>query len=288
VDDHRFDALAKSLSAAPSRRGLLAGLLTALGLAGAADAKPEEQGKAGGRKGGKAHGRNRGNGHGNGRNRKGKRCNPKPDSEVCAGKCGDQKDNCGRRVRCPDCTCATGCPGCTVCNPRTGACDPDGGQDGDCCAGPTRDGVCAAGACGECAAGTPFCAAGACVECAGDGDCGGALPFCVGGACVACRQGEADCPGGCCGADGACVAARADCGGGKVCTVTGACATPCTTVSQPCPGGGTCESAAGGQRVCVGEPRGCSDNFCADCGAGRVCFASGCNCRGCNWCGAPA
>jgi hypothetical protein len=156
VDHRSFDALAKSFSSPASRRSAVAALFAALGLgARDADAKPEDEGKTGGRPGGKAHGRNRGNGHGNGRNRKGKRCDPKPDAEVCDGKCGDQTNNCGQRVRCPECTCASACGACKTCDEAIDECVPaDEGEAcdvGDLC---TVGTTCQGGVCGG---GSPAC-----------------------------------------------------------------------------------------------------------------------------------
>jgi hypothetical protein len=300
VEDRRFDALVRSLSAAPSRRGLLAAALAAFGLAGEeGDAKPTGAGKGTGKgkggRGGKEHGRNRGNGNGNGRNRKGKRCNPKPDAEVCDGKCGDQENNCGQRVRCPDCTCATGCEDCTVCNPRTGACDPDlaaiGNPCGDAasCAQGTAtprgtclaDGTCDPGKPRDCAPYT--CAGDACAEtCLDDDDCVGTSYCDGGGACVddlpvgaRCAD-DKQCEGGHC-AQGVCCATACDkpCESCNLPGSVGFCVveadgTACHGAKGIC-AGGLCEPCGGGgQRCCPGDA--CADGGCCE---DRFCVAAG-------------
>jgi hypothetical protein len=200
VDDRRFDLLAKTLSAAPSRRGLLAGLLAALGAGGAdAEAAPGGEGKRSGKgpggRGGKEHGRNRGNGRnrpgndkggdGNGKGKGkggGKGCTPTPKAEACASACGPVDLGCGKRADCEPCAaCAddADCAPCGTC--ADGACVPAREKHGDACAlRGGGDGVCAGGACEPCGGPKQRCCPGD-VPCADFGCCDPANKRCVAG-----------------------------------------------------------------------------------------------------------
>jgi hypothetical protein len=154
LDDRTFDHLTKTLSATPSRRGLLAGLLAAAGL-GAADvaAKRKHRGKGKGKGKGKDKG---GNGS----------CTPDPKARVCAGRCGpvSNRQTCGKTVTCDPCD----------------PCAADGSTDGTACAldggGP---GVCAAATCAACGGpGEPCCDGDTCAD---FGCCDPATSHCVAG-----------------------------------------------------------------------------------------------------------
>jgi hypothetical protein len=115
MDRHGFDALARSLAAPGSRRGLLAAAASLLGLGQGADLDAKRKQKAS--------------------KKKGKGCKPKPRDVVCAGRCGPTGNTCGKWVDCGPC----------------GGCAADSGDDGKACAADGGgDGVCAGGVCEPC------------------------------------------------------------------------------------------------------------------------------------------
>ncbi|MCA9864289.1 MAG: hypothetical protein KC432_14750, partial [Thermomicrobiales bacterium] len=103
MDNCRFDHLARVLSDARTRRGLLATLTTLpmlgalLALAGTdnADAKDRRRRRKQRHKQRKSHGKRK---HG---------CKPKGKGKVCAGRCGavTSRQTCGRTVDCGSCDC---------------------------------------------------------------------------------------------------------------------------------------------------------------------------------------
>lgn len=182
MDASRFDALARSLTTTPTRRGLLTGALTALGLGlGRVDDALADK-DAGGR-GGREHGRNRGHRPGKGKdNRTGKRED------------GKDRTNNGDRQRTYGESCAA---------------------DGDCvsnrCAAAIGGGtVCACTADVDCVGGRTCLASGTCARpCAVDG-CAGCSRACLGTN-----------DGGFCGnvgVVGGCAGSNADCPVGSVCS----------------------------------------------------------------------
>jgi hypothetical protein len=138
LDSRHFDALARVLSTADSRRRMVAalaalpivgGLLEILG--------PDEvEGKGRRKRRKKAHK------HGKGRRRKHTRkkqkqptCTPESRATTCAGKCGTVTDNCQQGVDCGSCVCDPPCGICQTCDAQTGQCVPDPQQKGDACGG---------------------------------------------------------------------------------------------------------------------------------------------------------
>jgi hypothetical protein len=168
MDPVRFDTLIKTLSSTGTRRGLLR-LLAAVPVAGgllalgnpASVARKGDKGRQRGKDG--KHGKSRSRDGKAGRSRDGKAgtiCRSESKAKACAGKCGTVRNNCGKRVECGACTCATGCHPvcqtctagscqaineggacgtCQVCN-ATGACVPD--EPGTACGEPANNQIC--------------------------------------------------------------------------------------------------------------------------------------------------
>jgi hypothetical protein len=226
MDASRFDALARALVTAGSRRRLL-GLLATLPLVcGLAAFLGEDEAAA---RGHRHRRRVKHHKHGKGRRRKHhKKCQPNSLAKTCAGKCGKVKNNCQKTVDCGSCACDPPCEICFLCNEATGVCEPDPNQQGDACGEPGQ--VCQSD--GDCACDASSCAP--CERCQGDGACSapcGGTGCCDTDTCVA---GTSD---GACGTGGqACVSCPlpATCGGGGQAGVCGC--TPITT----CPGGLDC------------------------------------------------
>jgi hypothetical protein len=127
MDARRFDRLARALTEAGTRRGLL-GILCALPLLGGFLAvldpdDAEARGRRRRRKKSHKHGK------GKGRHRKGKRkCKAHPKTRTCAGKCGKIKNNCKKTIDCGACACGQACSG------DTPVCWNDACVCGDVCA----------------------------------------------------------------------------------------------------------------------------------------------------------
>jgi hypothetical protein len=131
LDSRHFDALARVLSTADSRRRMVAalaalpivgGLLEILG--------PDEvEGKGRRKRRKKAHK------HGTRKKQKQPTCTPESRATTCAGKCGTVTDNCQQGVDCGSCVCDPPCGICQTCDAQTGQCVPDPQQKGDACGG---------------------------------------------------------------------------------------------------------------------------------------------------------
>jgi hypothetical protein len=209
MDARHFDTLARSLTEAGTRRGLL-GLLATLPVLGSLVARLDfDEVDAKGRR--KRRKKRHKHGKGNGRHRMGKRkpkCKDQSNARTCANHCGVVKTRCGKRVDCGSCVCEPTCPICQVCNETAGACEPDTSQLGDDCGQAGQrcqpDGACAcdAGSCAPCETckangacsspcdGEGCCDEGDCVSGFDDGTCGR-----NGQPCVACTLPET-CGGG--------------------------------------------------------------------------------------------
>jgi hypothetical protein len=164
MDAQRFDRLARALTAAGSRRGLLR-LLAMLPILGGLVALLDldaAEGKGRRRRRKKAHK------HGKGRRRTHHKHNCKPNSlaKSCAGKCGLVKNTCKKTVDCGSCP-----AGATCCGNGCADLQIDPTHCGDCltaCSGTTP--ICEAGSCVPCSA-PRTCPVGGC--CADDGSCQG-------------------------------------------------------------------------------------------------------------------
>ena len=126
MDASRLVAVARAVSAAGTRRGLL-GLLTGLpllgGLAAFLTAEDEMAAKNRRKKRKKPHKRAK---RRRKQNHKKRHCKAHPRTKICNGKCGKVKNNCKKTVNCGPCTCETSCAGACC----AGACvdlqtDPD-------------------------------------------------------------------------------------------------------------------------------------------------------------------
>jgi hypothetical protein len=165
MDDRRFDALTRVLTAGDSRRRVL-GLLATLPLLGGllAFLAPEETAA-------KERRRRRKQRHKR-RKKPGKRkhgCKPQGKGKVCAGRCGPVKSRqtCGKTMDCGPCT------GCSATAPCAS------GQV--CCGGSCFDGICCEAA--ECAPTGDDCVSNQC-QCGNGGVCSGGAPVCWDGACA--------------------------------------------------------------------------------------------------------
>jgi hypothetical protein len=296
MDDRTFDHLAKTLSATPSRRGLLAGLLAAAGFGAgdvAAKRRSKSRGKGKGQGGGKEHGRNRGNGRhrpgkGKGKGKgggTGTGCDPAPQASACAGRCGPVDLGCGKRADCGPCNACAADADCAPCGRcEDGTCAADPGTAGAACdPGGDGEGVCDADACAPCGgAGEPCCPgdacrggscceAGSCLEegaaCGGPATCSGGTftprGTCAAGSCAA-GQPEACAPYGCAGDRCAeTCAGDADCAGDHFCNAQDRCAGD-KALGEGCDRPEQCASGFCAQGVCC-------DGACAACGTGGVC-----------------
>jgi hypothetical protein len=254
MDATRFDSLAKSVSAAGTRRGLVR-LLTATPLAillapllGAEDGaakRRKDRGKVKAEKKNKhrdkvgsdnhkhsgrrrKHRNKRSNGHHD------KKCKPQSTAQTCDGKCGKVPNNCKKTVDCGSCACAPACSICRTCNPETTRCDPDPAQLGE----PCGDGL----------------------VCQDDGRCA-----CQGRSCGGCRA----CEGGACVPDPSVVCEPADqCHEAGACDpATGQCTTPRKADGTSCDDGDPCTlDDACQQGACRGTPKDCSseEDVCND------------------------
>lgn len=247
MDNRHFDSLTRGLATGDSRRRLLA-FLGALPVAGglAALLDPEDAEAAGRRKRRKKRHK-----HGEGRRRKKRKhrkkptpptCTPESRAQTCDGACGTVPNNCGVVVDCGPCPCSPTCAACQICDPATGQCVADSGQQGDACGAPGQvcqaDGACACtttscpacttcGVDGRCAACANCCdREGACQAGVTDEACGGTgtcdvctgQEQCLGQACVC----VPDCAGRTCGADG-CGGSCGSCAADETCQPNGAC-----------------------------------------------------------------
>ena len=223
MDAARFDRLARALSSAGSRRGLLALLGTLPVVGGLAALLAAEEGQAHGRR----KRRKKRHKHGRGRRRKRKhqkkKCKSRSRATTCAGKCGIVRNNCRKRVDCGSCVCEPLCPVCQICNAATGVCEPDPDEVGDACGEPGQvcqaDGACAcdAASCDPCQAcqDDGVCAA----PCAGEGCCDG----------TSCQPGDTNTA---CGAGGETCDV---CTGDEFCLDGDCVVPPCTVCASGCP-----------------------------------------------------
>jgi hypothetical protein len=273
MDSRQFDRLARSLSEAGSRRGLL-GLLATMPVLGGlfallAPEDAEAKGRRKRRKKKHKHGRPRTHGK-----RKKKTCKPNSLAKTCVGKCGPIKNNCKKTVECGSCACNPPCAICQTCDDRTGQCTNQANgtacgeglqcQEGQCVCDGTScpDGCCQDEQChvdddAACGAG-----GGSCEPCSLPDTCGG------GGAAGQCGCTPNDpCTAGRCGT----VPNR--CGQDIECGDCGNPATPicvnntCTACSgsNPCPDDGCCTRAGS----CVADGAACDDG--SDCTTGDTC-----------------
>ena len=180
MDARHFDHLARSLSAASPRRGLLA-LLAALPVLGGLLAllDPDEAEARKNRR--KNRRKTRKKPHKRAKRRRQKRkqrkkqkCKAKSRARICANRCGMVKNNCGKKVACGSCVCDPTCKICETCNDRTGVCEPDPAKLGQDCGQPGQ--ICQAdGACtcdpSSCSNPTPLCVEGACLACTTSEEC---------------------------------------------------------------------------------------------------------------------
>ena len=174
MDDEQFDSLAITLTAEPTRRGLISALLAAVTLGTAvtteagsrggnralarkrdkARKRPARRGKRKGKRKGE-----KGNGNGGAAG-----CTSDARDLVCAGSCGPVTDACGKQVECEPCgDCSPGAPAGTACvltGERRGvcmggACQTCGGEGQQCCSGdqPCDDFGCCDPETGRCVAG---------------------------------------------------------------------------------------------------------------------------------------
>jgi hypothetical protein len=179
MDARQFDALARTLTAQGTRRGLLGLLVTLPVLGGLVALLDPMESEAAGRR----RRRKKRHKHGKGRRRQHhKTCNAESKAKTCAGKCGIVKNTCKKKVDCGSCVCDPLCLVCQVCDEATQSCVADPGQLGAACG----DGqVCQSD--GRCACSGESC--GACRTCASDGTCTTCLSnnsLCEDGTCVAC------------------------------------------------------------------------------------------------------
>ncbi len=299
MDATRFDRFVRALTAAGSRRRVLA-LLAALPMAGGLIAFEDDAATAKNRRKRRRGRHRRRTRKQQGARQRKKACKPHARERVCADKCGEVKNNCGKRVDCGPCLCNPACADCQTCDPGTAMCAPDLTQQGQPC-GPaaqcaqdmyTPRGGCANGVCepGTSVPCTPYqCSDNACAtSCANDGDCAGASYCDANGQCVGDQQDGSPClHGGQCltghCVDGVCC--NAACGGPcDVCNLSGTVGV-CTAVSNgtACAGepGICCNNAC---RDCCddsycadtpGKPI-CGDGVCVPCSAGNPCPAGGC------------
>jgi predicted outer membrane repeat protein len=200
VDQTRFDALIRALSAAGTRRGLL-GLLVALpGLGGLTETVAAGDVHEAGRRKRRKKRHKHGDGRDHGKQKQ--PCQPESHAKTCAGTCGAVTNNCQQPVDCGPCSCAPACPACQTCDAVAGQCLPDPAQEGqECGAGQTcrADGRCRcdASSCDTC----EICQEdGACsAPCSGEGCCAGdhcepgdSIDACGidGGTCQVCAKDE--------------------------------------------------------------------------------------------------
>jgi hypothetical protein len=265
-----FPALARALTDAGTRRGQLAFLATLPVLGGLFALLDPDEADAKGRR--KRRTKSHKHGMGNGRHRTGKRTGKAhAKATVCAGKCGNVKNNCKKTIDCGSCDCDPTCGECFLRQEQgpitPGQCVPDPEQVGDPCGSDGQvcqaGGVCACQA-GSCPDNTPICQLGACVpcttdtqcqigslgdrccggvcqECCNGGDCSGTTPICDDGTCVSCSASN-PCPSGCCNATtGTCVANCPNC---QTCDGGVCIAEPDGTACGTQPGAGTLRCCA--------------------------------------------
>ena len=272
MDADRFDAMARSLVALRTRRGMLGAVLGGtLGLLGLAETAADKRRN---KKGGKGK-----------KGKKGKKSPPTPCAETCSGCCDDDDCRLGTETAacggggepCVDCadvgagqTCGGGpggTPGVCGCTPTT-------------CAGEAKDCATIADGCGdELDCGTCPLAGQPCV----DNVCGVCEEDCDGKGCGA----DDDCGGIC--TDGACPEGQT-CGGGGTPGVCGNC-----TGDTDCDDGITCTNDVCVDGVCTHTPdhhfcRVSNSSFDWDCCPPHICCecpetsGTGCGCR-CGHCG---
>jgi hypothetical protein len=270
MDSRRFDALAKSLSGTDTRRRivrLLAVLPLGVTLTSVLGDRPETTAKKQKQQTdddhGSSHRRHRRKAKhrhqtGNSKeNRNGKRtgCTPKSKAKTCAGNCGTVRNNCGKRVDCGPCTCATGCPQCQTCDAASGLCVSV--TDGTAC---DDHNVCTQ---------TDSCQGGVCV---------GANP-------VSCPPPADNChvQGTCNPATGVC--SNPDkCPPGQDCLSNGTCAVPCS-FAEPCTECGFCSGGPEGTYCTTSGVPGTCGCTAGSCASGQFCGFEGAGClmsiRGC-------
>ena len=267
MDSLRFDALARFLSRAGSRRRVF-GLLAAVPLLAIFDG---EEGAARERR------RRRKNRHKSRqdkasdqreRKRRKSRCRPKSRALVCADSCGPIKSRqtCGKTVDCGSCACDAPCGVCLTCQAglnTAGQCVADPAQVGETCGAAGQrcqaDGACACDA-GSCANPTPICDGGSCRACSAEHPCPAGQCCQADGTCVADCPTCQTCEAGQCVADAAlrhaCVG---PCASGEWCDA-GACAPITDTVRLP-----DCGGWCGASAVVCGQTVTCpSCDLCSD------------------------
>ena len=216
MDATRFDRLARTLTAAGTRRGMLLGILLVPPLLGGwaapfdkADAKRRPQGRMADRGGDVSVEKKR-------KKRK-RKCKPKSQTTTCAGNCGPVKNNCQKTIDCGSCACDPACGPCQACQggaATPGTCVP--AHQVETC-GDRR--ICAAGACISCGfPGEPCCPGETCAQesysciagmcefcglnsepCCSDGTCARDETACINGICAFCgAPDELCCPGDTC------------------------------------------------------------------------------------------
>jgi hypothetical protein len=266
MDARRFDELARAMSAAGPRRGLVrllavlpfADWLTLLTGEDASLAKRRRKGRGQDRDKDQGKGRqkvgsdnhkhehrrrkhNLPHKHKHDNKNKKKKCKPESTAQTCGSKCGPVKNNCKKSVDCGSCACEPTCTVCKICNPETTQCEADPAQVGD----PCGDGL----------------------VCQEDGQCA-----CQGNSCGGCRA----CEGGECVPDPSVVCTPSDqCHEAGECDPeTGQCTTPRKEDGASCDDGDPCtqyDTCQNGE--CVGTPKDCSSesDVCND----GVCRADG-------------
>jgi hypothetical protein len=196
MDGQHFDTLTRMLCGAGTRRGLFAQLAILPGLRSLLALLDPDDSAAKGRRTRPVGSENHKRG---GRRRKHKkhqkkhtRCTAESLAKSCAGRCGQVRNKCKKRVDCGSCECAPPCDACRVCNDLTGVCETDPAQQGVACGEPGQ--ICQTS--GDCACDATSCPE--CSTCQGDGTCSGpcsgATPVCFDGACVCGDVCESGCP----------------------------------------------------------------------------------------------
>lgn len=165
MDARHFDQIATLISAGGTRRGVLRLILSSLSLGAVLglwlgddvsaarrrrkDSQKRKRRKANTRGvGGENHKhKHRRRKHRNKRNhdhKPKKPCRPESLAQTCDGRCGSVQNTCRKTVDCGSCECAPACSACQTCDPASGQCQADPGQDGQSCDGCQ---VCDAGQC---------------------------------------------------------------------------------------------------------------------------------------------
>lgn len=307
MDARHFDALARALTEAGTRRSLLAVLATLPvvgGLLACFDAD-EAAGKDRRRRRKTRHKKRHKKGRGG--NKHTRKCKAEAQTTTCAGKCGSVVNNCKETVDCGSCDCNPTCPECKTCQGAPGTCvlstagTPCGAAqsctNGIVTAQATCDGTgtCTPGAQTSCAPYTQCTGTACATTCNSNNDCvpgsfcnaqnrcDGDLP--IGDACANdeqcasghCAQGvccDTTCDSGChaCdlqGSKGTCTVLSdgSSCGSGAIC-----CAGVCE--EGVCCSSDTCTTD--GAPACVDHDCVCPANSNSPCGNDQTCCDDGC------------